>query len=194
MKKTTLLLTYILLVSFFQLNAQNVKIEMKTALGSIKIALYPEKAPITCKNFIRYIENNKFDSLNFYRVVRMDNQSKNKVKIEVIQGGFGPGKLAARYPPIPHETTKETGLLHKDGVLSMARLGPGTATSEFFICINDQPSLDFGGLRNPDGQGFAAFGKVIQGMEVVKQIQSLKDKSQMLLEKVDIFSVNIIDE
>ena len=174
-------------------NAQSVKIEMKTEFGSIITELYTEKAPITCENFIKYIRNNKFDSLNFYRVVRMDNQPNSKVKIEVIQGGLGPDELESRYPPIVHETTRKTGILHKDGVISMARLEPGTASSEFFICIGDQPELDFGGHRNPDGQGFAAFGKVVQGMEIVKKIQHFKDESQMLLDKVEINSVYILE-
>lgn len=167
---------------------------MKTELGSIIAELYPEKAPITCENFIKYIRNNRFDSLHFYRVVRMDNQPDNEVKIEVIQGGLGYRATAFRYPPIVHETTRETGILHKDGVLSMARSKPGTASSEFFICIGDQKDLDFGGQRNPDGQGFAAFGKIIEGMDVVVKIQNLKDKSQMLLDRVEIFSIEIDKE
>ena len=194
MKKVLILLTAVFLCSFSLLKSQTVKIEMKTDLGIIISELYPEKAPVTCENFIKYIRNNRFDSLHFYRVVRMDNQPKNKIKIEVIQGGLGFGTQDARYSPIEHETTDETGILHKDGVLSMARNKPGSASSEFFICIGNQPELDFGGQRNPDGQGFAAFGKVIQGMEVVKKIQSMEDKSQMLLDKVAIHSVTIIEE
>jgi peptidyl-prolyl cis-trans isomerase A (cyclophilin A) len=193
MKKTIIFLTYIFLVSILPLNGQNVKIEMKTKFGSIITELYPEIAPITCENFIKYIRQNKFDSLHFYRVVKMDNQPNNKVKIEVIQGGLGNRALESRYSPIVHETTEQTGILHKDGVLSMARSQPGTASSEFFFCIGDQPELDFGGVRNPDGQGFAAFGKVIEGMEVIKRIQGLKDKSQMLLEKVEISSIIILE-
>jgi len=193
MKETILLFTYVLLCSFSPLTAQSVKVEMKTELGSIITELYPEQAPITCENFLKYIRHNKFDSLHFYRVVRMDNQPNNEVKIEVIQGGLGFGAVEFRYPRIVHETTKETGILHKDGVLSMARSKPGSASSEFFICIGDQPALDFGGQRNPDGQGFATFGKVIQGMEIVKKIQHMDDKSQMLLDKVKIYSISILD-
>lgn len=193
MKITIIFLSYVFLCSFSALKAQNVKIEMKTEFGSILTELYPEKAPITCENFIKYIRNNKYDCLFFYRVVRMDNQPNNEVKIEVIQGGLGPGVIESRYSPIAHETTIETGLLHKDGVLSMARIKSGTASSEFFICIGDQPELDFGGKRNPDGQGFAAFGKVIQGMEVVKKIQQLNNKSQTLLDKVKIYSIIILE-
>lgn len=194
MKKIIILLTYVFLCSFSPLKSQSVKIEIKTELGSIIAELYPEKAPITCENFLKYIQNNKFDSSFFYRVVRMDNQPNDKIKIEVIQGGLSFGTSENRYEPIVHETTKETGIFHKDGVLSMARSVPGSASSEFFICIGDQPELDFEGKRNPDGQGFATFGKVVKGMEVVKKIQQMKDKSQVLIDKVEIYSITILKE
>lgn len=124
-------------------------------------------------------------------MVRPDNQPGKKVKIEVIQGGFYEDSLVAIYQfaPIRHETTRETGIKHRDGVLSMARNAPGSASSEFFICIGNQPELDFGGKRNPDGQGFAAFGKVTKGMEVVLKIQKLKDKEQYLEKPVKIFEI-----
>src|SRR5262249_16023380 len=93
-------------------------------------------------------------------------------------------------PPIAHETTDKTGILHKDGVISMARLQPGSASSEFFICVGGQPELDFGGKRNPDGQGFAAFGKVIEGMDVVRKIQQQPAKDQYLLSPVKITAVH----
>jgi peptidyl-prolyl cis-trans isomerase A (cyclophilin A) len=144
---------------------------IKTDLGTITIELYPDKAPITVSNFLRYVDAGLYDSSSFFRSVALNNQPNDSVKIEVIQGGdVNEGK---EFAPIPLETTKQTGLSHIDGVVSMARAGPATATSSFFICINDQPSLDFGGNRNKDGQGFAAFGKVISGMEVVRKIQHL---------------------
>jgi len=108
------------------------------------------------------------------------------VKIGVIQGGLLREDHPDMLPPIPHETTRETGLKHLDGTISMARDAPGTASSEFFICVGDQPELDYGGRRNPDGQGFAAFGKVIRGMNVVCKIQHLPEKGQMLKEPVKI--------
>lgn len=197
MKNLILLCFSILLVSFSCQKQKTVSIEMKTDLGSIITELYPDKAPVTCENFLRYIQNDKFDSLGFYRVVRMDNQPYSDIKIEVVQGGLGPGEpdeYPFQYQAIAHETTKQTGILHKDGVFSMARMEPGTASSEFFFCIGDQPSLDFGGLRNPDGQGFAAFGKVIQGMDIIKQIQVMPDTSQMLLERVRIQSIRVLEE
>jgi peptidyl-prolyl cis-trans isomerase A (cyclophilin A) len=193
MIKTVTFITCIFLFSFITARGQDLQIEMKTELGSIKLELYPDKAPITCENFIKYISNSKFDSSFFYRVVRMDNQPNSEVKIEVIQGGLGFNTTVSAFQPIVHETTKETGILHKSGVLSMARSAPGTASSEFFICIGDQAELDFGGKRNPDGQGFAAFGKVLEGMDVVKEIQQLKDESQMLVDKVVIHSIRIIE-
>ena len=128
----------------------------------------------------------------FYRVVRMDNQPDNPVKIEVIQGGLFDDGLIETITPIEHETTEQTGILHTDGVISMARNEPGSASTELFICIGDQPSLDFGGDRNPDGAGFAAFGKVIEGMDVVRNIQSLPDTGQYLVEPVRIDSVYIL--
>ncbi|MCB2197162.1 MAG: peptidylprolyl isomerase [Bacteroidetes bacterium] len=179
----------------FACNSRSPKteIEIKTESGSIVAELYPDKAPVTCENFLKYIRNNKLEGSKFYRVVRMDNQPKNDVKIEVIQGGLGFEVEESPYPPIQHETTKETGVLHEDGTLSMARAEPGTASSEFFICIGDQPELDFGGKRNPDGQGFAAFGKVTKGMDIVKKIQIQPDEGQMLIDPVKILSIKILE-
>ena len=165
---------------------------MSTEIGNIDIELYIDKAPITTNNFLLYVDSNKYDNKAFfYRVVRLDNQPNKLVKIEVIQGGFYEDSLIAKYqyPPIKHETTKETGIHHTDGVISMARLEPGSASSEFFICIGDQPELDFSGKRNPDGQGFAAFGKVVKGMDIVRKIQTQKDKDQYLLNPIRILSV-----
>ena len=144
---------------------------IKTSLGNIAVELYPDKAPLTVANFLKYVDAHLYDSSSFFRAVRLDNQPNNPVKIEVIQGGNVDS--LKQFPPIPMETTSQTGLSHLDGTISMARSSPASATCSFFICINDQPSLDFGGKRNPDGQGFAAFGKVTGGMDVVKKIQQL---------------------
>lgn len=184
---------FILMVSL--LNASGIgkskeKIIVNTEWGAIRIRLDRKHAPVTTTSFTRYIDARLFDSACFYRIVRMDNQPQNKVKIEVIQGGRykeeGNG-----FPPIVHETTQMTGIRHRNGTISMARNEPGTATSEFFICIGKQPELDFGGKRNPDGQGFAAFGKVIRGMKVVKRIHSLTAPGQYLEKPVLIQSIRI---
>ncbi len=157
---------------------------IETELGDIKFEVYPKKAPISVANFLKYVELANFDSANFHRVVRMDNQPNDKIKIEVIQGSFtGRGNS---FGPIEHETTNNIGLLHKDGAVSMARGNPGTASTHFFICINDQPALDFGGMRNPDGQGFAVFGQVTEGMDIVRKIQSGETDYQTLKKVIDI--------
>lgn len=171
MKRISLILI-LLCFLVVQLSAQKTEICLiKTALGNITIELYPEKAPITVANFLKYVDAHLYDNSSFFRSVTVNNQPKDSIKIEVIQGGNVDPKK--EFFAIPLETTKETGLLHKDGTVSMARADPASATSSFFICINEQPSLNYGGKRNPDGQGFAAFGQVIKGMDVVKRIQQL---------------------
>ena len=171
---------------------KTVMIKMETDLGPIQIELFPDKAPITVSNFLQYIDETRYGDLHFYRVVHMGNQPDNEVKIEVIQGGLGFDKHPMELPPIAHETTDKSGIKHEDGTISMARLEPGIASSEIFICINDQPELDFGGKRNPDGQGFAAFGKVVSGMDIVRQIQMMPSKEQMVVKSVNIKSIKRI--
>ncbi|GHF22328.1 peptidyl-prolyl cis-trans isomerase [Kordiimonas sediminis] len=173
-KSMKTLFALVLLVAAPQAWAEVVLIKMETSYGPVSIELYPEKAPITVANFLKYVDTGKYNNGSFYRVVRMDNQAQNNIKIEVIQGGMGDVPEHERFADIPHETTEVTGLKHEDGTISMARLDPGTASSEFFICVGDQPHLDFGGERNPDGYGFAAFGKVVSGMDVVRKIQNGK--------------------
>lgn len=173
------------------LYSQNPKAVIQTELGDITVEVFIHRAPISAGNFLNYVDDRLYADAVFYRVVTLENQPKNNVKIEVIQGGLFSDERT-RYFPIPHETTQTTGILHKDGVISYARAEPGTAGSEFFICIGDQPELDFGGRRNPDGQGFAAFGKVIEGMDIVRKIQRLPEKDQRLIQPVKIFNIERI--
>lgn len=194
--KSALFGVYLLVLGWFAFSActkSNPQIELLTDHGRILLDIYEDDAPITASNFLRYVDEKRFEGATFYRVVTMRNQPNNDVKIEVIQGGLSfSGEHPNNLPPIRHETTKETGILHKDGVLSMARVEPGTAAGEIFICLGNQPELDFGGTRNPDGQGFAAFGKVVEGMDVVQAIQQLPEEKQMLVEPVKILSVQRI--
>ena len=162
----------------YSCNTGNPKVIITTEVGDIIIELYINQAPITVLNFLKYVEENRYKGANFYRVVKKDNQPVNEIKIEVIQGGLFNDNDPNELPPIPHETTLLTSILHKDGVVSMARNEPGTATDDFFICVGNQPELDLGGTRNPDGKGFAAFGKVIKGMEIVQKIHQSKEKDQ----------------
>lgn len=170
----------------------NPQVLLSTELGDIIVEVYVRKAPVTARNFLRYVDEHRFQDVRFYRVVTLDNQPDSDIKIEVIQGGIGFVESELRIPPIIHETTKKTGIRHRDGVISMARAEPGTADSEFFICIGDQPELDYGGKRNPDGQGFAAFGRVIRGMETVRKIQEQPAIAQMLTAPVRILYITRI--
>lgn len=192
-KRGMLLLFFFGLLAITTLSAENPKILMKTELGDILIEVYPDKVPITVANFLRYIDEGRFEGAVFFRVVTMDNQPVMDIKIEIIQGGIRQTANARPLPPIEHETTDKTGVLHKDGAISMARLMPGSASSDFFICVGDQPSLDFGGRRNRDGQGFAAFGMVIEGMDVVRKIQQQPSERQYLTKPVKILSIKRVD-
>jgi peptidyl-prolyl cis-trans isomerase A (cyclophilin A) len=148
------------------------RVRVQTELGDIVLELDAKRAPNTTANFLKYVDAGHYDGGTFHRTVRMDNQPESPVKIEVIQAGVPADKAKQGFPAIALERTSVTGILHKDGVVSMARGAPDSATSGWFITINDQPSLDFGGARNPDGQGFAAFGRVVSGMDVVRKIQA----------------------
>ena len=182
---STILFSLLIFVHTCELE-KNPTIIMETSLGTITLQLFPKKAPNTVKNFLAYIEQNRYNECHFYRVVHLNNQTENKILIELIQGGLGIDKHPLELKSITHENTDQTNILHKNGTISMARLEPGTASSEFFICINDQPELDYGGKRNPDGQGFAAFGQVIKGMKIVKKIQMMDSKDQILMDSIPV--------
>lgn len=198
-KNTTIFLACVAILSLVSLSGcgmpqQQPTVLMRTEFGDIKAELYTDKAPVTAGNFLQYVKEGRFKNAVFYRVVRMDNQPNDKVKIQVLQGGLYDDNHPAKLPMIRHETTKETGILHKNGMLSMARWEPGTADSEFSICIGDQPELDFAGKRNPDGQGFAAFGRVIDGMDVVRKIHAQNAEGQTLKPFIKIEQMTLIKE
>ncbi|MBL0937759.1 MAG: peptidylprolyl isomerase [Gemmatimonadaceae bacterium] len=163
-----------------------ISVRIETSLGAITADIDSAHAPVSAANFLRYVDSLAYIGGRFHRAVTMANQPRDSVRIEVIQGGANPDRIGARFPAIPLERTSVTGLRHRDGTLSMARGGPDTATSDFFICVGDQPALDFGGRRNPDGQGFAAFGQVTGGMDVVRAIQRRPVNAQSLTPPVEI--------
>ncbi len=152
-------------------------VRIVTDLGAVVVALYGDAAPVSVENFLAYVDAGHYHGETFYRATH---QREDGSGIAVIQGGryrdlmaFGGYEVAkGMLPPIRLETTAVTGLSHTDGAISMARTDPDSATSEFFICIGDNLNLDFGGSRNPDGQGFAVFGQIVEGMEVVRAIQA----------------------
>jgi peptidyl-prolyl cis-trans isomerase A (cyclophilin A) len=163
-----------------QAGAQTVRVRFDTALGPFEVEIDPARAPVTAANFLRYVDGGFYDGGRVHRSARLETQAARPVKIEVIQAGINPSRRGDAFPAIPLERTSVSGILHKDGTISMARSGPDTAVSDFFICIGDQPSLDFGGARNPDGQGFAAFGRVVAGMDVVRSIHKAPAEGENL--------------
>lgn len=160
-------------------------IRLETSFGTIDVTLDAARAPVTVANFLRYIDAGLYDGGVFHRTVKPDNQPQSPVKIEVIQGGPNPS-ATQEFPPIPLERTTVTGLKHVNGAISMARFAPDSASGDFFFCIGDQPELDFGGKRNPDGQGFAAFGIATAGLDVIRAIQQAPAAEQKLTPPVKI--------
>lgn len=152
------------------------RVVLTTPLGEIVVEVNTLAAPVTATNFLRYVDAGHYNYGRFQRTVRPDNQPKDAVPIELVQAV---ARVANAFPPIPLERTSVTGLHHVDGALSMARSQPDTATSHFFICLGNQPDLDFGG-RNPDGEGFAVFGRVISGLDIARRIQNSPANGQAL--------------
>lgn len=159
---------------------------VETPLGTIELEIDTVRAPQTAANFLKYVDAKLYDGGRFHRTVKPDNQPQNDVKIEVVQAGTNRDRAAELFPPIPLERTSVTKLSHVDGAISMARSQPDTGRSDFFICIGAQPELDFGGKRNADGQGFAVFGRVVRGMDVVRRIQASPANGQTLTPVVPI--------
>jgi peptidyl-prolyl cis-trans isomerase A (cyclophilin A) len=166
------------------------RVLLDTELGEIAIAVDLSHAPRTACNFLKYVAANAYSGGNFGRTVRADNQTNAAVPIAVVQASAN--QQFEVFAPIDLERTRDTGLHHLNGTVSMARRNADDATAKFFICIGDQPELDFGGRRNPDGQGFAAFGKVTRGMPVVLRIQAGAADGEKLTPPVAIRSARIV--
>ncbi|WP_395671900.1 peptidylprolyl isomerase, partial [Phenylobacterium sp.] len=143
------------------------RVTMRTARGTIVVELEPGKAPLTCANFLRYVDAKAYDGGNFFRAARTPGMVKDGTIV-----GAPPTKVRP-FPPIRHESTTKTGLKHLNGTLSLGRFAPGTATNNFFICVGDQPYLDANPKEKGDNLGYAAFGRVVEGMSVVEKILSL---------------------
>lgn len=142
------------------------RVRLETAQGAILVELAVDKAPLTAANFLRYVDAHRFDGASFYRAVKVNADPL----MGLLQGGLQ-NDPAKTFPPIAHESTKVTGLAHVDGALSMARNGPGTAAAEFFICVGGPfPSMDASATGTGDVDGFAVFGRVVEGMDVVRTL------------------------
>jgi peptidyl-prolyl cis-trans isomerase A (cyclophilin A) len=169
-----------------------VTVVLHTSLGDIQLALEKDRAPVTVANFLHYVDTKRFDGIEFYRVVPVGEGGK----YGLVQGGLR-GNLKLAYQPIAHEAPGLTGLSHVDGAISMAHSTPGTATGDFFIVVGDLVTLD--GKPGTDDPGYAVFGRVSAGMDIVRQILNLpRDpaagadagmKDQMLAQPIRIYSV-----
>ncbi|HET6254500.1 MAG TPA: peptidylprolyl isomerase [Puia sp.] len=167
------------------------RVIIQTQAGDIEVELYPRQAPRTVAAFLSYIDSGFYKRSCFYRVLNEENQPTGTDPSELIQGGIWRTNhaKAASLPGVPHESTQQTHILHTDGVISLARQAVGTATTEFFICIGDQPGFDYGGKNNPDGQGYASFGKVVKGMDVVRAIYAMPENDQSFTPPVPIKNI-----
>ncbi|MGI8478143.1 MAG: peptidylprolyl isomerase [Thermomicrobiales bacterium] len=161
-------------------NPERTIVVIETTAGAITVEIDEAAAPITATNFLDYVDAGAYDGGRFHRTVTMRNQPDNAVKIEVIQAGPNAAHPLVDGAVIPLERTSVTGLRHLGGTISMGRDSPDSALSEIFFCIGDQPELDFGGRRNPDGQGFAAFGRALAGHDVIRAIQQSPHDGQTL--------------
>ncbi len=182
-----------------QPKADVVIVRVETSLGSIDIAIDGEHAPVTAGNFLKYVNGGFYTGGRFHRATRPDNyvpQLPDRPPFQIIQADINPDRSKDKFPPIPLERTTKTGLTHRRGTISMPRgENADSATSGFVICLDEAtPSLDFGSKRYPDGQGFAAFGHVVRGMDVVRRIHSQPVKGQALEPPVTIIRIYRIQE
>ncbi len=169
------------------------RIQLSTEFGDIVVEVYPETAPLSAGQFLRYIKEDRITGGTFFRTVTPENQPDDSIRIQVVQGSLSL-RSGHGLPPIPHETTETTGLRHRHGTVSLARAQPGTANTSFFICIGEQPELDYGGQRNPDGLGFAAFAQVVEGMEVVEILHRQPAEDQYFPDPIAIETITVIRE
>jgi len=192
MKRLYFLLTAIIFLSCSQPHYKEPHVLIETRLGDIELELYPDKAPQTVHAFLSNIEKGLYDGGSFYRVLKSE-QLPTDFNTGIIQGGvWQQHDKQVAVPGTPHESTKQTGLSHTDGMVSMARKDTGSATTEFFICIGDQSSFDYGKGNNGDGQGFAAFGKVFKGMDIVRKIQNQRSHGENFDEMIQVKRIIIL--
>ena len=167
------------------------KVIIETQMGPITVELYPDKAPITVANFLNYTTQGLFDGSSIFRIVNKTNSEQEEdanARIQVVQAGLPP-EHPKLLPPIAHETTEQTGIMHEDGVIFMARFEPGSADGSFCFSIGDQPELNYGGKRYADGLGFATFGRIIRGRDVLQSIYEMAEEREYLQEEIRILKV-----
>lgn len=189
----------IIFLSFISLliaSCSNVKsdypvVEISTPSGKIYVEIYEDRAPKTSAAFLKNVDDKLYENSSFYRILNRENQPSDASKSELIQGGIWEKNAdkAQSLQGIPHESTDITGILHKRGTISLARQDTGTATTEFFILLEDDEGYDYGGEANPDKQGYAAFGRVVKGMDVVNQIYNHPTSGQRFQKSIPIYKI-----
>ncbi len=184
-----IIFTCLFLISCAHKHYDNPHILIETAYGDIEAELYPAKAPKTVAAFLSYIDAGYYKNASFYRVLK-DDDMPTDYNSGLIQGGLWPDKK--NIPGIEHESTRQTGLSHTNGALSLARTGINTATTEFFICIGDQTQLDAGRNGTADSLGFAAFGRVVKGMQIARDIQSNSSTDDHFDKKIIIKNITLL--
>ncbi len=168
---------------------KNPHVEIQTRYGDIEVELYPDNAPKSVAAFLSYVDSGYYKNASFYRALNDDNQVTGSGGIAILQGGIWQTKPTIKPAGIPHESTLQTKLTHENGTISLARQEPGTASTEFFICIGDQKGFDHGGSNNADGQGYAAFGKVVKGMHLIKQFYTQPTNGDQLQQPIEILNI-----
>ena len=188
--KNTVLVFAIIFINCHKDNT--IKVALNIEKDMIIIELFPHKATLTVENFLRYVNEGRYNDFHFYRVVDLKNPRNNNVKIEVIQGGLGFDKHPNKLPSISHESTNITNIRYLNGTISMARNKQGIANSEIFIINTNQPNLNYNGKQNPDGKGFTAFEYVISGIQIIKFTHQLPSNNRMLNDPIKIKSIKRI--
>lgn len=190
MKSILYICVVCLLISCGGPHYKNPHVLITTRLGDIELELFPDKAPKTVAAFLSYVDQGLYNNTSFYRVLKTD-EMPTDFNTGIIQGGIyqSNSNMIGKIKPIVHESTQQTGLSHLSGTVSFASLGAGTATTEFFICIGDQLTLDAGESGTTDKQGYAAFGKVFKGMGIVRKIQNQSSHGDKFDEKIDILKI-----
>ena len=183
------LVVFCLCISCSGKKYKNLHVEIQTRYGDIEVELFPDNAPKSVAAFLSCVDSGYYKNASFYRALNDDNQPTGNAGVAMIQGGIWRTKHHLYIPGIPHEDTRQTKLTHTNGTISFAREAPGTATTEFFICIGDQKGFDYGGMNNPDGQGYAAFGRVVKGMNLIMQWYSRPTNGDLLERPVDIENI-----
>ncbi|MEA1878167.1 MAG: peptidylprolyl isomerase [Bacteroidota bacterium] len=184
------ILVLLLLLGCVACQKKNPVVEFQTPKGKILVELDIENAPITASHFLKLVKEGYYDGASFYRSVRGATKD-NPVHITVVQGGVSGMGNKRRVESISHESTDITGLTHSNGVISMARNKPGSASTEFFFCMGENQELDFGGKRNPDGQGFAAFGKAIEGFKTLHDLWGASAMGEQIDPKIIIYKIKV---